>query len=313
MVKIDRKNVDWKGRQFGQLTIISSFYEPTPGGSKGYFECACSCGKESTPRMDGVLSGAVVSCGCYRAHLSRTRFGYGPNEAIKNDMIKRYKDAAASREVEWLLTDEEALLLFSQNCYYCWQVPSTIHQKGSHFQGSFTYNGIDRIDNEPYYGKTNSVTCCKHCNLAKRALTRAQFLDHIEKIYGFKAKPHIHINVAGLLETKAVIINRLFKNEYGRRAKKLIVPFKLSLETFILLTQQDCYYCGAPPSNEITRGKHSYIYSGLDRLEGPQGYVDDNVVPCCHVCNLMKRSKNHNDFRIWINNVHENTIRRSNK
>jgi 5-methylcytosine-specific restriction endonuclease McrA len=306
-MRINRKDVNWKDHQFGQLTIISSYYKPAKSGSKGYFKCKCSCGNETTQRMDAVISSRVISCGCYRTHLSRTRFGYKPDEAIKYDMIKRYKAGASLREFQWLLSDEKTLLLFDQNCHYCGKKPSTLHAKGSHFQGSFVYNGIDRVNNEPYYTDENTVTCCKSCNSAKLKMTAVDFVNHVEKMYSFVANPHKNIKTSELLETKSVIIRRLFNNEYGRRARRNKVPFELELEKFIFLTQQDCHYCGLPPSNEIRRGKHKYTYSSLDRLVGSCGYVDTNVVPCCHRCNLMKNARNYVEFREWIDDVHQTT------
>ena len=52
------------------------------------------------------------------------------------------------------------------------------------------FNGIDRIDSKIGYIDGNVVTCCKHCNFAKDALTQKEFKDLIFKIYNHWAKPN---------------------------------------------------------------------------------------------------------------------------
>ncbi len=61
--------------------------------------------------------------------------------------------------------------IISEECYYCGENNKP--------------RGIDRVNNEIGYLKTNSVSCCKLCNFMKKALTKEEFLTHIEKIYNF--------------------------------------------------------------------------------------------------------------------------------
>jgi len=83
-----------------------------------------------------------------------------------------------------------------------------------------------------------------------------------------------------------------FKALYGRyksRADKEGLQFTLSEEDFFNLTCQPCFYCAAPPSRRASkRGKKSYVYNGLDRLDCAKGYIHDNCCACCWEHNDLK-------------------------
>ena len=68
---------------------------------------------------------------------------------------------------------------------------------------------------------------------------------------------------------------------YTRSARDKNLEFKLSLADFTLLTEQLCYYCGTIQE----RG-----FNGIDRQNSEVGYVTDNCVSCCQMCNYMKAS-----------------------
>ena len=86
-----------------------------------------------------------------------------------------------------------------------------------------------------------------------------------------------------------VAINNLNKinsveSQYGvycRSARDKNLDFKLSLTDFTILTEQSCYYCGIVQE----RG-----FNGIDRMNSEVGYVADNCVSCCQMCNYMKAS-----------------------
>lgn len=69
----------------------------------------------------------------------------------------------------WEFSDEEAAELMSQPCHYC------------DIQGS-PYIGIDRMNNELGYLKTNAVPCCSQCNYAKRTMGYGEFLEYLQRI-----------------------------------------------------------------------------------------------------------------------------------
>lgn len=80
------------------------------------------------------------------------------------------------------------------------------------------------------------------------------------------------------------------------------VSFLLTKDQFIAITGRNCHYCGAPPSNEITRPRSygSFCYSGIDRQDNGQGYTVENSVPCCRTCNIAKADMTVKGFYEWV-------------
>ena len=80
------------------------------------------------------------------------------------------------------LTEKQFKELTQKNCYYCGAKPNNVVNRKDR-NGSFTYNGIDRVDNTKGYTIDNVVTCCRHCNTAKNSMTLEEFKCWIEKVY----------------------------------------------------------------------------------------------------------------------------------
>ena len=91
-----------------------------------------------------------------------------------------YRRKAASRGIQFELTEEEFFALTSSDCFYCGEKPSRTN-KASDRYGHYVYNGVDRVDNSVGYATANCVPCCANCNYKKSAVTR----QIIEKAYEF--------------------------------------------------------------------------------------------------------------------------------
>ena len=96
-------------------------------------------------------------------------------------------------------------------------------------------------------------------------------------------------------------------NDYAQNSKRRGIEWKLSKEYSKLIMEQDCVYCGQSPSMFKlwkVKGQKSYngpwIHNGIDRIDNNLGYTEDNVVPCCKVCNYAKRDMSKKDFIHWI-------------
>jgi len=89
---------------------------------------------------------------------------------------------------------------------------------------------------------------------------------------------------------------------YKRHAKNRGLGYNLTEEQFKEITQKDCYYCGAKPSNirKAYGYNGDYIYNGIDRIDNTKDYTVDNVVPCCKICNLAKNNLTLQEFKDWI-------------
>jgi len=92
-----------------------------------------------------------------------------------------YKRNAATRDIEWALTEAQATALFSSPCHYCGAAPSKV-VGGRDYNGLFVYNGIDRVDSSRGYVPENVVPCCHPCNWSKGDRPVGEFLDHIRRI-----------------------------------------------------------------------------------------------------------------------------------
>lgn len=82
-------------------------------------------------------------------------------------------------------------------------------------------------------------------------------------------------------------INWELWRSYKASAVQRNLEFNLTIEKFIELINQNCYYCGA--SLELrTRNGIEFYANGVDRIDSSIGYNDKNCVPACKICNNMK-------------------------
>ncbi len=84
--------------------------------------------------------------------------------------------------------------------------------------------------------------------------------------------------------------------QYKYQATKRGLEWSLLDEEFKTLTSANCHYCGKPPMN----CKGGITYNGIDRKDNSRGYVTENVVPCCKICNRMKNTMSYEDFIAFI-------------
>ena len=86
---------------------------------------------------------------------------------------------------------------------------------------------------------------------------------------------------------------------YQTHAKNRKLEWTLTEDSFDKLTNEPCFYCGAPPTNrrQMKGDSAPFIYNGIDRMHNDKGYIDDNVVSCCRICN---RAKSNLPFGDWL-------------
>lgn len=83
---------------------------------------------------------------------------------------------------------------------------------------------------------------------------------------------------------------------YKSGAKRRGLEFQLTDDDFKLLTQSCCTYCGSGPKSIVKSATEIYIYTGLDRRDNEKGYTCENTIPCCTLCNWMKRNLSYESF-----------------
>ena len=98
---------------------------------------------------------------------------------------------------------------------------------------------------------------------------------------------------------------------YKRHAEERGYKWALSRKFVEKLIKEDCFYCGSKPAN-IKKTKNSIgeglFYSGIDRVDSTKNYTEDNVVPCCRLCNYAKSNMTIEEFKDWAIKIGKNAM-----
>lgn len=182
---------DKTNQKYGLLTVVGfSHYELKTGLQKGrklIWDCVCECGNLKKVENSNLIAGNVASCGCFqKERLKKLHEGNIKEDIAFGYVLRSYQYAAKKRGYEFSLTEDEFMVLTQQTCYYCGIEPQQVKNKnGSHTfkQSSFTYNGVDRKDNNLGYTPKNCVSCCRVCNIAKATMTIDEFFTWVARVY----------------------------------------------------------------------------------------------------------------------------------
>jgi len=179
------ENYNLLGKTFNYLTVIKRI------GVDRYrhvlWKVRCVCGKEFNVLGQNIKYEHTKSCGCKYVEIRGEVHGQKRPKGVSNmkSIFYLYKRNAKNRNIEFNLSLKQFENITSKNCYYCNSQPSNEYKGHLQSNGSFVYNGIDRIDNNKGYFLENCVPCCHDCNWMKRDLSVETFKSHIEKIYMF--------------------------------------------------------------------------------------------------------------------------------
>lgn len=180
-------------QKFGRLLVISEA-EPVGKRNRPAWHCQCDCGNIKIIKSEELKSGDTKSCGCLndekrkeRAHvLYAPNIKFTPSETTARRVWRsRYKDG---------ISFEDFYKISQLDCYYCGAKPNNSQNsaeadpKASQFaknNGTFIYNGLDRIDSSLDHNIDNIVPCCKWCNFAKRERSLEEFKLWAKQLYEF--------------------------------------------------------------------------------------------------------------------------------
>lgn len=103
---------------------------------------------------------------------------------------------------------------------------------------------------------------------------------------------------------------RLLVTRYKRSAKRKGVTFELTDEELTSLFKSPCTYCGKIETN-VSKGlgktSGDFAYVGLDRVDPFKGYTQDNAVPCCWLCNMMKNTLTQEAFLEHVSLIYQHS------
>lgn len=187
-----RSAIEEAGNRYGRLVVVERAANDKRGEAR--WMCRCDCGGKTVARGGSLRSGHTQSCGCLRrehAAAANTARALQKGEAALNMLFSGMRRSARKRGYAWRLTKEQVRVLTKQNCFYCGVEPAQT-SRSPQYNGMYTYNGLDRIDNTRGYLIENVIPCCGCCNVAKNNLTLEEFHAWVRRIYahfGALAKP----------------------------------------------------------------------------------------------------------------------------
>jgi len=98
---------------------------------------------------------------------------------------------------------------------------------------------------------------------------------------------------------------------YVHSAKRRGYSWELTKEQFYDMVVKPCAFCAyqgtsvlRPPQAQPWAS--SFYYTGLDRVDNKQGYLLNNVQPCCKICNRAKSNLGLDAFLQWIKRIKDN-------
>ncbi len=110
----------------------------------------------------------------------------------------------------------------------------------------------------------------------------------------------------GNTKNNSIKLDKLIESAYNKcqyNAKKRGHEFSLSRNAYNHVIHKNCIYCGSPPRQYSDK----IIRNGIDRVDSNIGYVFDNVISCCSVCNSMKGKLSFKEFVEKSESIYKNT------
>ena len=136
---------------------------------------------------------------------------------------------------------------------------------------------------------------CSKCGKAK---TQNEFYVDRNKPRGFVSRcKQCYSETASTITRK-----KPYQREASLRsgAVRRGIPYELTTEQFMLFWNHPCHYCG-----------QAIDTIGLDRVDNNKGYLVDNIVPCCTICNRMKSHMGVRDFIVQCNMISSRALERT--
>ena len=226
---------------------------------------------------------------------------------------KKRREAAVERNAK---VDADATMRACTTCAKEWPLE---HFRGAKFDGALVKSctacrqrnkiGNDRRDKEHHRAQARVSAAKPERKAVKRVWREANHDKVALATMNFRQRRIEREGVEGYLQKNAetakawrqahpdkVQESNLKKNSnipysyqnYIRDANQKNRDFDLSFDAFDAIVRQHCAYCGT--ANE-DKG-----FVGIDRRDQNVGYIGSNCVPCCEMCNFMKKTASEQVF-----------------
>jgi len=182
----------------GDVTILEELSSKKISGvSRTFVRCRChSCGDEFVARKDHILrkKKPQLGCGCNKSKPSgRKAYNAKPDGMASARLVwNGYRIRSKKKNIAFELSFEDFLVITKQNCRYCDSPPNQGHMNvfkegvragQKRLNGSYKYNGIDRLDPMSGYVHGNIAPCCKYCNSAKSNRSEVEFIEWAKMLH----------------------------------------------------------------------------------------------------------------------------------
>jgi hypothetical protein len=148
-----------------------------------------------------------------------------------------------------------------------------------------------------YFGKNNRpVRCylCK-CDCGKEKLVRGDYLlQGTSKSCGCLRSDRA--KQVGIKQKTKTSYHNLIYGDSKRSSKYRNKNWNLTKEQHYDIICKPCFYCSKEPIIRESRVGIPFPHWGIDRQDNTKGYVYENCVSCCPICNSMKMDLEITDF-----------------
>ena len=137
------------------------------------------------------------------------------------------------------------------------------------------------------------------CECGKEVVRTLQHINQSEGAFGCGC---FNVNYRLCKDRElAAFINRYRKNIIYANKELGVSKNEISLEEYMSIVKQNCFYCGGKPENSFTiksssAGPTTIRFSGIDRILPQYGYIKNNVRPCCLQCNMAKSTSTTSNY-----------------
>jgi hypothetical protein len=148
----------------------------------------------------------------------------------------------------------------------------------------------DLYDNFPQklsrHGKYTAVSRCADCYAKARVKYRKEHRDHIASYEKRWFAQHPGYKKTWRQDAPySERLSKFYQNAHDRN-----LPVELTEKEIADLFNSECFYCGDRPEG----------LNGIDRCDPRFGYLRNNVVAACTVCNFNKQSLSKDEFFAWV-------------
>ncbi len=177
------------GQRFGRFLVLEKSKSTRDGV---YWKCICDCGEIRIVKGYSLRKGITKSCSCLHHEEMSKRLSSAPGECAFNQCLHNYQWGAKKRGISFELTKEQFRELTQGACFYCGDGPTQEIKVPSN-NGSYVYNGIDRLNSDLGYTVENCVSACGTHNLMKLDMSVEQFILACQKVSDHQALKHSEV------------------------------------------------------------------------------------------------------------------------